>query len=264
MNLKEKLVNVFNLLGLTQKAKDNSLTSEEWKSVVNRFKEEYKVTLQDAMAEDANQAPAISQEEITAAYNLVSGLLQTGEETTAATAEGEGTAEGEEAPAGEEAPEGEQAATVQTTEPTFADVMAKLGTLSKNYTNMAHRIAPDKPLVTTAALGLHGVNGPADRSKFLFGVESSFFSMENRWNQITANPAVASLSNPTEEQATAFHKDVVNYSLSLQKRYAYLHANNLLNDPTALAKGEYATNFEGVTSLPGGNQFVVLDRKSVV
>ena len=37
MNLKEKLTHVFSLLGLTQKAKDQSLTDEEWKTVVNRF-----------------------------------------------------------------------------------------------------------------------------------------------------------------------------------------------------------------------------------
>ena len=43
MNLKEKLTHVFSLLGLTQKAKDQSLTDEEWKTVVNRFQQEYKV-----------------------------------------------------------------------------------------------------------------------------------------------------------------------------------------------------------------------------
>lgn len=86
MNLKEKLTHVFSLLGLTQKAKDQSLSDDEWKAVVNRFQQEYKVTLQEAMAEENNhsQAPSISQEEITAAYNMVKDIVaeQTSQETS--------------------------------------------------------------------------------------------------------------------------------------------------------------------------------------
>ena len=249
MNLKEKLVNVFNLLGLTQKAKDNSLSDGEWKSVVERFQKEYQVTLQEAMDAES-QAPAITQEQITKAYNLVSGILNAGTEVNEET---------EEPGDGEQTPQngsGEQ--------PSFQTVVSMIGDLGKKITAMAKKTAPDKPMETTNVIRVHGTQGPADANKYLFGVESPFFSMECRWNKISANPAVASLAAPTEEDATAFHRDVVKYSQSLQQRYTYLHENNLLNDVSALAKGEYALDNAGVTSVPGGNQFVVLRQDALI
>ena len=95
MNLKEKLTHVFSLLGLTQKAKDQSLTDEEWKTVVNRFQQEYKVTLQEAMAEENNhsQDPVISQEEITAAYTLLQDIVAEQNSGTDTTTEEENAEE---------------------------------------------------------------------------------------------------------------------------------------------------------------------------
>ena len=260
MNFREKLVNVFSLLGLTQKAKDNSLSNDEWKSVVDRFQKEYKVTLREAMEEESTNTPAITQEEITNAYNLVNGLLHT-EETSASA----------EVPANGDEPAAEETTATQTSteqasaeQPTFQQVVSMLGDLGKKITAMANRTAPDKPLQTTAPVAVHGVNGPADTSRFLFGIESPYFSMENRWNQITANPAVASLSSPTKAQESAFYNEFVDFSQSLQERYAYLHKQNLLGDVSALAKGEYTANYTGVTSLPGGNQFVVLRQDALI
>ena len=167
MNFREKLVNVFSLLGLTQKAKDNSLSDAEWKTVVDRFQEEYQVTLREAMEEENANTPAITQEEINNAYNLVNGLLHT-EETSANTEDptrGEETAEGA---------EGAAASQTTTEQPTFQQVVSMIGDLGKKITAMANRTAPDRPLHTTAAVAVHGVNGPADTSRFLFGIESPY------------------------------------------------------------------------------------------
>ena len=188
MNLKEKLTHVFSLLGLTQKAKDQSLSDDEWKAVVNRFQQEYKVTLQEAMAEENNhsQAPSISQEEITAAYNMVKDIVA--EQTSQETSDGKNDEEDE---------------TAQTAQeeniPSMSQVLYMLGKVANNVKTMSHRAAPDKPLAETAPLTIHGYNGPADQNKFLFGIENSMFSMDNRWNKIAAQPSYAA-ANPVDQR----------------------------------------------------------------
>lgn len=254
MNLKEKLTHVFSLLGLTQKAKDQSLSDDEWKAVVNRFQQEYKVTLQEAMAEENNhsQAPSISQEEITAAYNMVKDIVA--EQTSQETSDGKNDEEDE---------------TAQTAQeeniPSMSQVLYMLGKVANNVKTMSHRAAPDKPLAETAPLTIHGYNGPADQNKFLFGIENSMFSMDNRWNKIAAQPSYAA-ANPVDEETDgpAFRKAVLEYSRSLKQRFNYLHQNNYLNQVQALSEGKFATDYSGVKSVPGGNNFIVLRQDALI
>lgn len=254
MNLKEKLTNVFALLGLTQKAKDQSLTDEEWKSVCDRFQKEYQTTLQEAMAEEQAPQNILSQEQITEAYQMLQGIVQSATDDTAGT----GTTEGA-------STEGGKTATQQKEQPTMQQVLDLVNQASQAVTRMAHRAAPDIPQVTAQEHSAHGHMGAADPSKFLFGIDSPFFSMSERWNQITVNPGMALASSPDEEkEGASFRKQVIAYSRSLQKRYAWLHAHNLLNQPDKLAAGEFSTNYDGVTSLPGGNQFVVLRQDALI
>lgn len=255
MNLKEKLTHVFSLLGLTQKAKDQSLTDEEWKTVVNRFQQEYKVTLQEAMAEENNhsQAPAISQEEITAAYTLLQDIVAEQNAGTDTTTEEENTEEEE---------------TTQQTEdntPSMSQVLTMLGQVANNVRTMSHRAAPDRPLQTTSPVAVHGYNGPADTTRFLFGIENSMFSMDHRWNKITAQPSY-SAANPVDEETDgpAFRKAVLEYSRSLKQRFNYLHQNNYLNQVQALSEGKFATDYSGVKSVPGGDNFIVLRQDALI
>ena len=46
MNVKEKIQTVLQKLKLFDKAKANTLTNEDWQSIVNSYQQEYKVTLQ--------------------------------------------------------------------------------------------------------------------------------------------------------------------------------------------------------------------------
>lgn len=254
MNLKEKLTHVFSLLGLTQKAKDQSLSDDEWKAVVNRFQQEYKVTLQEAMAEENNhsQAPSISQEEITAAYNMIKDIVA--EQTSQETSDEKNNEEDE---------------TAQTAQeeniPSMSKVLYMLGKVANNVKTMSHRAAPDKPLAETAPLTIHGYNGPADQNKFLFGIENSMFSMDNRWNKIAAQPSYAA-ANPVDEETDgpAFRKAVLEYSRSLKQRFNYLHQNNYLNQVQALSEGKFATDYSGVKSVPGGNNFIVLRQDALI
>lgn len=254
MNLKEKLTHVFSLLGLTQKAKDQTLSDEEWKAVVNRFQQEYKVTLQEAMAEENShsQVPSITQEEITAAYNMVKDIVA--EQTTQETSEGEHDEENE---------------TVHTTQeeviPSMSQVLSMLGKVADKVKTMSHRAAPDVPLQETVPLTVHGYNGPADQNKFLFGIENSMFSMEKRWNKITLQPSY-SAANPVDEETDgpAFRKAVLEYSRSLKQRFNYLHQKNYLNQVQALSEGKFSTDYSGVKSVPGGDNFIVLRQDALI
>lgn len=254
MNLKEKLTHVFSLLGLTQKAKDQTLSDEEWKAVVNRFQQEYKVTLQEAMAEENShsQVPSITQEEITAAYNMVKDIVA--EQTTQETSEGEHDEENE---------------TVHTTQeeviPSMSQVLSMLGKVADKVKTMSHRAAPDIPLQETVPLTVHGYNGPADQNKFLFGIENSMFSMEKRWNKITLQPSY-SAANPVDEESDgpAFRKAVLEYSRSLKQRFNYLHQKNYLNQVQALSEGKFSTDYSGVKSVPGGDNFIVLRQDALI
>lgn len=254
MNLKEKLTHVFSLLGLTQKAKDQTLSDEEWKAVVNRFQQEYKVTLQEAMAEENShsQVPSITQEEITAAYNMVKDIVA--EQTTQETSEGEHDEENE---------------TVHTTQeeviPSMSQVLSMLGKVADKVKTMSHRAAPDIPLQETVPLTVHGYNGPADQNKFLFGIENSMFSMEKRWNKITLQPSY-SAANPVDEETDgpAFRKAVLEYSRSLKQRFNYLHQKNYLNQVQALSEGKFSTDYSGVKSVPGGDNFIVLRQDALI
>lgn len=254
MNLKEKLTHVFSLLGLTQKAKDQTLSDEEWKAVVDRFQQEYKVTLQEAMAEENShsQVPSITQEEITAAYNMVKDIVA--EQTTQETSEGEHDEEDE---------------TVHTTQeeviPSMSQVLSMLGKVADKVKTMSHRAAPDIPLQETVPLTVHGYNGPADQNKFLFGIENSMFSMEKRWNKITLQPSY-SAANPVDEETDgpAFRKAVLEYSRSLKQRFNYLHQKNCLNQVQALSEGKFSTDYSGVKSVPGGDNFIVLRQDALI
>ena len=66
MNFKEKLTKVLQKLNLMDKAKEKTLTHEEWQAIVNSYQEEFKVTLQDDLeAEQASHIqPVMTQEQM--------------------------------------------------------------------------------------------------------------------------------------------------------------------------------------------------------
>ncbi|WP_424041083.1 hypothetical protein, partial [Prevotella pallens] len=129
---------------------------------------------------------------------------------------------------------------------------------------MGENPAPDVPVQTINTVTL-SVNGFANTPDYLFGVEHSLFSMKNRWNQIAANPRAAAALPEVDEQVdgVAFYKEACNFAKSLKNRYQYLQQNKML-DAAALAKGTYATNYDGVDKAGLGDQFVVLRQDALI
>lgn len=250
MNVKEKVQTVLQKLKLLDKAKSNSLTNEDWKAFVNSYQQEYKVTLQDDIAAEQDaQQPPLDQKSLDQVQTILAGIITP-------PASSEITAD----PADQKIAE-----TKVSSAPATPEGLVKLTQSVSDLVNeMKSHAAADIPVLTATGSTV-GFIGPSDTSKFLFGIENSLFSMDCRWNKITANPrAAASLDDADEEtDGVTFRKQAVAYSRSLQKRYNYLHANNMLN-PERLAAGEFATSYEGVNTAGVGNQYVVLRQDALI
>lgn len=250
MNVKEKVQTVLQKLKLLDKAKSNSLTNEDWKAFVNSYQQEYKVTLQDDIAAEQDaQQPPLDQKSLDQVQTILAGIITP-------PASSEITAD----PADQKIAE-----TKVSSAPATPEGLVKLTQSVSDLVNeIKSHAAADIPVLTATGSTV-GFIGPSDTSKFLFGIENSLFSMDCRWNKITANPrAAASLDDADEEtDGVTFRKQAVAYSRSLQKRYNYLHANNMLN-PERLAAGEFATSYEGVNTAGVGNQYVVLRQDALI
>lgn len=255
MNFKEKLQTVLQKLKLWDKAKANQLTHEEWAQIVNSYEKEYQATLQDDLAayHVEQQANVISPEQITQVQTILDGIINPMQ--SSATEE----------PGTENNGAGTTAAQTASHQPITGEGLVQLATAVQGLVNsMNNRAADDVPAHTVTASTV-SFTGPADRSQFLFGIESPMFAMSERWNKITLNPSAAASQGAWDEETegASFRKQAVAFSRSLQKRYAYLHANGML-DAKRLAAGEFATDYEGVNTAGVSNQHVVLRQDALI
>lgn len=246
MNLKEKLMSVIELLGFKQKFEDKSLTKDEFNSLVAEYQKKYQSTLADDIAsEKAAQNTAQQADEFQKMLNTIQSVLNGGEPSAAADDNGE-----------------QQPA--QQGNATLEGILEGIKGMRADIQAMGSNPAPDVPAQTVNTIPL-SVNGFANTADYLFGVEHPFFSMKNRWNQIAANPRAAASLPEVDEQVdgAAFYKEVRNFANSLKHRYQYLQQNKML-DAAALAKGTYATNYDGVDNAGLGDQFVVLRQDALI
>ena len=246
MSLKEKLTSVIEFLGFKQKFEDKSLSQDEFNSVVEEYQKTYQSTLADDIAsEKAAQKTAQQADEFQKMLNTIQSVLNGGEPSAAADDNG-----------------GQQP--TQQGNATLEGILEGIKGMRADIQAMGSNPAPDVPAQTVNAVPL-SVNGFANTADYLFGVEHPFFSMKNRWNQIAANPRAASALPEVDEQVdgAAFYKEVRNYANSLKHRYQYLQQNKML-DAAALAKGTYATNYDGVDNAGLGDQFVVLRQDALI
>lgn len=248
MNIKERIQTVLQSLKLLDKAKANQLTDEEWKQIVDSYQKEYQSTLQDDLAADqaaqaATAAVPISQEQMNQVQGILDSIVNPDQSSTISVAAGSSHF------------------TSQATGEGMVELAQAVQGLISTMENRANEDRPIQTVVATTAT----FTGPADRNRFLFGIENPMFSMSERWNKIAVNPAAAASFGAWDEEieGAAFRKQAVNFSRSLQKRYAYLHANGML-DAKRLAAGEFGTNYEGVETAGVGDQHVVLRQDALI
>lgn len=246
MSLKEKLTSVIEFLGFKQKFEDKSLSQDEFNSIVAEYQKKYQSTLADDIAsEQAAQKTAQQADEFQKMLNTIQSVLNGGEPSASADDNG-----------------GQQP--TQQGNATLEGILEGIKGMRADIQAMGANPAPDQPVQTINTVTL-SVNGFANTPDYLFGVEHSLFSMKNRWNQIAANPRAAAALPEVDEQVdgVAFYKEACNFAKSLKNRYQYLQQNKML-DAAALAKGTYATNYDGVDNAGLGDQFVVLRQDALI
>ena len=246
MSLKEKFTSVIEFLGFKQKFEDKSLSQDEFNSIVAEYQKKYQSTLADDIAsEQAAQKTAQQADEFQKMLNTIQSVLNGGEPS--ASANNNGTEPS--------APQSNA---------TLEGILDGIKGMRADIQAMGSNPAPDVPAQTVNAVPL-SVNGFANTADYLFGVEHSLFSMKDRWNKIAANPRAAGALPEVDEQldGSAFYKAARNYAKSLKNRYLYLQQNKML-DAAALAKGTYATNYDGVDNAGLGDQFVVLRQDALI
>ena len=159
MNLKERIQTVLQKLNLLDKAKANQLTQEEWGQIVNSYNQEYQSILQDDLAADQaaqRQTVAVTQEQIDQVQSILGSIVNPVQTNSTATEE-ENSGNGP----------------VQTiSQPANGEGLVQLATAVQSLVdNMNNRAEDDIPSRTVTAASIM-FTGPADRSRYLFGIET--------------------------------------------------------------------------------------------
>ena len=181
MNLKERLMSVIELLGFKQKFEDKSLTKDEFNSLVAEYQKKYQSTLTDDIAsEQAAQQTAQQADEFQKTLNTIQAVLNGGEPSAAADNNG-------------------TEPSAQQSNATLEGILEGIKGMRADIQAIGSKPAPDVPAQTVNTVPL-SVNGFANTTDYLFGVEHPFFSMKSRWNKIAANPRAAAALPEVDEQ----------------------------------------------------------------
>lgn len=238
MTFIDKLKSVLEVLGLTKKYEEKSLSNEEFMQLCVEYQKKYQSTLKEDL--DADERARQQSEETQQMLNsLYAAAINANPNFSQDVDEEQGNA-------------------------TLETVVEAINNMGAEMRKMASRAANDNPAQVATSSPI-SINGFGNTPKFLFGVEHPMFDMKQRWNILAANPRQwKAMPEADEETGKQFRKEARAYSRSLAQRYAYLHANNLLGDIKALGSGIYSTNYEGVETAGVGDQFIILRQDALI
>lgn len=238
MTFIDKLKSVLEVLGLTKKYEEKSLSNEEFMQLCVEYQKKYQSTLKEDL--DADERARQQSEETQQMLNsLYAAAINAN-------------------------PNFSQRVDKEPGNATLETVVEAINNMGAEMRKMASRAANDNPAQVATSSPI-SINGFGNTPKFLFGVEHPMFDMKQRWNILAANPRQwKAMPEADEETGKQFRKEARVYSRSLAQRYAYLHANNLLGDIKALGSGTYSTNYEGVETAGVGDQFIILRQDALI
>lgn len=238
MTFIDKLKSVLEVLGLTKKYEEKSLSNEEFMQLCVEYQKKYQSTLKEDL--DADERARQQSEETQQMLNSLYAVAINAN------------------------PNFSQKVDEEPGNATLETVVEAINNMGAEMREMASRAANDNPAQVATSSPI-SINGFGNTPKFLFGVEHPMFDMKQRWNILAANPRQwKAMPEADEETGKQFRKEARVYSRSLAQRYAYLHANNLLGDIKALGSGTYSTNYEGVETAGVGDQFIILRQDALI
>jgi hypothetical protein len=260
MTFKEMFLPILSALGFIEKAKNKSLTVEDWTLIESLFKEKYGSTIQQAMQESSRaEELAIERSQ---ALDIINAALNATSES--ATEETEGTTAANTAAIQDGKPAESTTPNlliginqvVQTIEATTKENRELRQTIEK----LVPQAKEDTPASIERKLTVYGSGTTASH---LFGIEHSLFDMKKRWNLIAMNPAYAEINQPDEDtDGKAYQAEVKKFGKSLAARYHYLQGQKLLN-PEKLNSG-FTNDFTNLKDAGLGDQYVILRQDALI
>lgn len=248
MKFKERFQKVLQALKMTDKAKNNELTADDWKSIEASYKETHDADLYADMKEDKEQADKAKAHD-EALKILADGEKPEAKETTDAQ---EGAEDAE-----KEAPKVDLSAEVKKIKEENASLKQKNEELDGKVEKLSKNLENDNPKTETVKITGYG---RTTTKSHLFGIENDMFSLDKRYNKLAVVAEPAQMAPPTEEDVRTFQKDVNAYGKSLAERFGQLQRNNLLN-PDKLMATELDITDPGTDF---GNYFVVRRQDALI
>jgi len=261
MNFKQMFSGILSALGLSDKAKTNTLSDEDWKNIDDSFKEKYQMSISEAM-QKSEQTVQLERER-SQALTIINSVQDVTDEGTVGEGDGEGSEGGNDSDnssstntAHEDLVQGVTALTCKVN-----SLSAQNTKLQQTIDNMAPKATTDTPETNVKAEVT--VYGPGTTAAHLFGIEHSLFSMDKRWNIISANTAYSTI-NPADDEVdgTAFQTEVRNYGKSLAARYHFLQQNKML-DAEKLNSG-FTNDFTNLEKAGLGDQYVIFRQDALI
>lgn len=234
-------------LGLMDKAKQNTMTDEEYSTFCATYKEKFGTELEDDLQESKKT------EELEATLNQIHSIVSEVDEK----------------------PEENHDETTQTDENHSETTSAKkeedlptmiqnlvdtVKTQNKTINEMVNRATPD---VAADHLEIKvNPQGLGTSATHLFGIEHEMFSLNKRWNKIAQNPNLAKISDPDKETGISFRTEMEKYAKSISQRYFQLQSENRLNAKNLDSGFGFTTT--GLADAGLGNQFMVRRQDALI
>lgn len=243
---------ILQALGFVDKAKNKQLTDDDWTKINDSFKEQFGVTISEAMLE-STEAEELRQEREAA----LAILDETDANTTGDNSDGD---PGNTDDAGAESGNRTLGARVGRLATALKNERTRTATLEDQVNRMATRAVPDNAIDTVKPK--LAVIGSGTTKTHLFGIEHDMFNMNYRWNKISHNPNFAKLSTPSAEESVAFQKATMNFGAALAARYNFLKENGLLN-AEKLNSG-FTNDFSQLENAGLGDQYMILRQDALI
>lgn len=229
MTIRERINSILAKLKLDAKAK-SGLTADETAQVVAEYKAQFNTELSDdlkKMKEDEEKLQAFAQ---------ISGVLKT--LSVDENADGDDNAPAD--------PNKEVVEGVQSLIKSMKELQAENAKLA----SQAREDKPEAEFKPSRGLAL------TTTSKHLFGIEHKMFSMDKRWNRISARGRSVILSgDPSAEDYRDFQAEVRSYGSQLAARMSSLHEEGHLNVTSLVTEG--TVDYSALRNISLGDEYIV-------
>lgn len=208
----QALKGIFQKLNLTDKAKSDQLSDDDWKNIAQEYNEQnpgcdFNADIKAALKEE-NDAKAKEEEQKKQILAIANRVMPESSSDSGDNAQSEN--EGSPKPSDNIDP---------------VAIVEKMATAIEGLAAKANRDKPEDEIKPSL-----NINGPGTDKTHFLGIAHPMFSLEKRWNKIAANPSYAIQNpDPSKQEIEECTQEFETYGDSLKKRYAYLKNNNMLN-----------------------------------